>query len=67
MAYGLVHSLGTLRPITIAFREWRVIAHDFWRARSWRERLRQLFGRPGDSLAVLAAGSAHAPFLIAAG
>jgi hypothetical protein len=28
---------------------------DFWRARTWRERFRQLFGRPGDSLAALAA------------
>lgn len=59
VVYGLVHSLGTLNPITIAFREWLVIARDFWRARSWRERLAQLFGRPGDSLAAMAASRAR--------
>lgn len=66
IVYGLVHSLGTLNPLTIAFHEWVVIARDFWHARSWRERLRQLFGRPGDSLTALTASRAREPLLIGA-
>jgi sterol desaturase/sphingolipid hydroxylase (fatty acid hydroxylase superfamily) len=64
VVYGLVDSLGTLNPITITFREWLAIARDFWRAPTWRERLRQLFGRPGDSLVALAASQAREPLLI---
>ncbi len=51
IVYGLVHPVGSLNPITIAFHGWLEMARDFRRARSWRNRLRQLFGRPGDSLA----------------
>ncbi|HUH84961.1 MAG TPA: sterol desaturase family protein [Stellaceae bacterium] len=52
--YGLVHPFGCLNPFVIAFHEWAAMARDVARARSWRERLVQLFGSPGDSLA-------HAP------
>jgi len=55
IAYGLTRPLASLNPITIAFYEWLQVARDFRRARSWRLRLRQLFGRPGDGLAALAA------------
>lgn len=47
VVYGLVNSLGTLNPITIAFHEWGQIARDFRHACSWSERLGQLFGKPG--------------------
>ena len=59
LVYGLAHPLGSLNPITIALHEWLQIGRDFRRARSWRQRLRQLFGRPGEGLAELAAG--HPP------
>jgi len=49
--YGLVHPVPSRNPIRVTFHEWVAMAGDAWRARSWRERLRQLFGRPGDSLA----------------
>jgi hypothetical protein len=62
--YGLVDSLGTLNPITIAFREWLVIARNSWCARTWRERLRQLLGRPGDGVAAPAPSRAREPLLI---
>jgi sterol desaturase/sphingolipid hydroxylase (fatty acid hydroxylase superfamily) len=67
IVYGLVHPLDTLNPITIAFHEWVQIARDFRDARSWRERFRQLFGRPGDSLAALAAGGIREPLSLGAG
>lgn len=51
ITYGLVHPIGSLNPLKVLFSEWRLMAVDFWRARSWRERVRQLFGRPVDSLA----------------
>lgn len=50
IVYGLVHPIGTLNPFRIFFHEWIVMAGDFARATSWRARLQQLFGRPGDSL-----------------
>jgi sterol desaturase/sphingolipid hydroxylase (fatty acid hydroxylase superfamily) len=53
ITYGLVHPIGSLNPFRIAFHEWGAMARDFGRARSWRERLRQLFGRPGESLTSL--------------
>ncbi|MFZ1869946.1 MAG: hypothetical protein WAU49_15815 [Steroidobacteraceae bacterium] len=55
IVYGLVRPVGSLNPITIVVHEWLQMARDFRHARSWRQRLRQLFGRPGDSLAELAA------------
>jgi sterol desaturase/sphingolipid hydroxylase (fatty acid hydroxylase superfamily) len=51
IVYGLVHPIGNLNPFKILFNEWIAIARDVKRARCWRERLTQLFGRPGDSLA----------------
>jgi sterol desaturase/sphingolipid hydroxylase (fatty acid hydroxylase superfamily) len=50
ITYGLVHPIGSRNPLTIALHEWAAMARDVVRAASWRERLRQLFGRPGDSL-----------------
>jgi hypothetical protein len=61
ITYGLVHPVGSLNPVRIAFHEWGALARDLGRARSWRERLRQLFGRPGDSLASLAQGPCPRP------
>lgn len=49
IVYGLVHPIGSLNPIRIAFHEWIAIARDVWRARSWQERLRLAFGRPSGS------------------
>jgi sterol desaturase/sphingolipid hydroxylase (fatty acid hydroxylase superfamily) len=49
--YGLVHPLGSLNPLKVLFHEWIAIGRDFIRALTLRERLRQLFGRPADSLA----------------
>ena len=60
IVYGLVHPVGSLNPVTIAFHEWVQIARDVSRAGSWRERLTQLFGRPGASLSESAA-SRRAP------
>lgn len=54
IVYGLVHPIGSLDPFKIIAHEWRTMARDVRRARSWRERLRQLFGRPRDSLAISA-------------
>ncbi len=54
IVYGLVHPIGSANPVTIAFHEWGVMARDLGRARSWRARLRGVFGRPGDDLAYLA-------------
>jgi sterol desaturase/sphingolipid hydroxylase (fatty acid hydroxylase superfamily) len=51
IVYGLVHPVGSMNPFKILFNEWIAIARDVKRARSWRERLTQLFGRPSDSLA----------------
>ena len=49
--YGLVHPIGSLNPFRIAFHEWAAISRDVARARTWRDQLRQLFGRPGGVLA----------------
>jgi len=51
ITYGLVHPIGSHNPIKVALHEWGAMARDVRRARSWREKLRQLFGRPADSLA----------------
>jgi len=51
ITYGLVHPIGSLNPIRIAFSEWAAIVGDLLRARSWRERLRLAFGRPAGGLA----------------
>lgn len=51
ITYGLVHPLGSLNPFKIAFHEWIAMSRDFMRAKTWRARLRQLFGRPAESLA----------------
>jgi sterol desaturase/sphingolipid hydroxylase (fatty acid hydroxylase superfamily) len=54
IVYGLVHPVGSLNPLRITFYEWGAIARDFLQAQSWPERVRQLFGRPDESLASMA-------------
>lgn len=49
IVYGLVHPIGSLNPLTVTFHEYRVMARDFWRAQTWPQRLKQLFGRPAAS------------------
>jgi sterol desaturase/sphingolipid hydroxylase (fatty acid hydroxylase superfamily) len=44
--YGLVKPLRTHNPLVLTFHEWGDMFRDAWRARSWRERLAQLFGPP---------------------
>jgi len=46
ITYGLVHPVGSLNPMRIAFHEWGAIARDVVGARSLGEGLRQVFGRP---------------------
>lgn len=58
IVYGLVHPIGSLNPFKILFHEWIAIARDVKRAHSWRERLTQLFGKPGNSLASAASHQA---------
>jgi sterol desaturase/sphingolipid hydroxylase (fatty acid hydroxylase superfamily) len=57
LAYGLVHPVGSLNPIRIVCHEWQAIARDIVSARSWRARLKQVFGRPGESLSAMAPGA----------
>jgi sterol desaturase/sphingolipid hydroxylase (fatty acid hydroxylase superfamily) len=45
--YGLVEPVGSLNPLRILFHEWRAMAADVAAAKSWRERLSQLFRKPG--------------------
>ncbi len=47
IVYGITHPVGSFNPLRIAFHEWIAMARDFARARTWRERVGQLFGRPG--------------------
>ena len=50
IVYGLVHPIGSLNPLRVAFHEWGAMVRDVRRASSWQDRFRQLFGRPGESL-----------------
>ena len=54
IVYGLVHPIGSLNPLALTFHEWITMVRDLSRAQSCGERLRQLFGRPGESLAAQA-------------
>ncbi|MCU4118587.1 sterol desaturase family protein [Variovorax sp. N23] len=45
--YGLTTPLRTHNPLRIAFHEWGNLGRDLWAARSWRGRLRTVFGPPG--------------------
>jgi sterol desaturase/sphingolipid hydroxylase (fatty acid hydroxylase superfamily) len=66
IVYGLVHPVGSLNPFRLALNEWVAMAHDVMRARSLRDALRQLFGRPGDSFASAAAARSRPADLEAA-
>ncbi len=44
--YGLTHNINTFNPVKIAFHEWAAIAREARAARSWREALYRIFGRP---------------------
>jgi sterol desaturase/sphingolipid hydroxylase (fatty acid hydroxylase superfamily) len=57
--YGLAHPIGSLDPIKIAFHEWFAIARDVGVAGSWRERIRQAFGRPSGSFVSPVPAVAH--------
>jgi hypothetical protein len=46
IAYGLVHPVATRNPLRLTFHEWIAMVGDAIHARSWRERLICLFGRP---------------------
>lgn len=61
IAYGLVQPIGSANPVTILFHQWLAMARDVASAGSWRERLRQLFGRPGDSLNAVPAEGPRRP------
>ncbi|TWB82712.1 sterol desaturase/sphingolipid hydroxylase (fatty acid hydroxylase superfamily) [Nitrospirillum amazonense] len=50
LTYGLAHVAPSGNPLVVCLREWRAMARDVARARGVGARLRQLFGRPGDSL-----------------
>jgi sterol desaturase/sphingolipid hydroxylase (fatty acid hydroxylase superfamily) len=47
--YGLTKNLTSFNPVTIAFHEWRAIAHDVAHAPTLRAALGYLFGPPGWS------------------
>lgn len=64
--YGLVHPVGSLNPFRIVFHEWGVMARDVARARTWRERLISLFGRPGVPLMAGATLEAATPRALSA-
>ena len=44
--YGLTKNIHTYHPLRIAYHEFVDIVRDVRRARGWRNRLRQVFGRP---------------------
>jgi sterol desaturase/sphingolipid hydroxylase (fatty acid hydroxylase superfamily) len=48
-AYGIVSNLATFNPIRIGLHEWAGISHDVATAKSWPDRFRYMFGRPGWS------------------
>lgn len=45
--YGLTKNISTYNPFRIAFHEWADMFHDVISAKSWRDALRYIFGRPG--------------------
>ena len=45
--YGLTKNIQTYNPVRIAFHEWAEIMHDIFAAKSWKERWKFVFGRPG--------------------
>jgi len=49
ITYGLVQPIGSLNPLKIVFHEWVAMSRDVVRARSLRDVLRQLLGKPGNS------------------
>lgn len=49
--YGLTRNINTYNPVRIAFHEWADMVRDVGRARTWRERFRCVFGRPGAQTA----------------
>jgi sterol desaturase/sphingolipid hydroxylase (fatty acid hydroxylase superfamily) len=53
--YGLVKPLRSNNPVIIAFHEWRALARDLLRLRSWRERFACLIGPPDGNSAALSA------------
>jgi sterol desaturase/sphingolipid hydroxylase (fatty acid hydroxylase superfamily) len=56
--YGLVEPLHSYNPVWIAIHAWVALGRDLWRATSWPERARVLFGPPLAHPAVVADGAA---------
>lgn len=46
--YGITKPVGSYNPITLVFHEWKDIAKDLSKAKSWKEGRRLLFGRPSE-------------------
>lgn len=55
--YGLTKNIQSFNPVRVAWHEFAAIGGDLRRARSWRERGRYVFGRPGWSPSADAGGS----------
>ncbi|MFA9564463.1 MAG: sterol desaturase family protein [Acidimicrobiales bacterium] len=50
--YGLTKNITTYNPVRIAYHEMIDIARDVRRSRTWRDRLRSIFGPPGSGPSV---------------
>jgi hypothetical protein len=46
--YGLTKNINSYNPLRIAFHEWIDIWNDVRNAANWRQRLRYVFGPPGQ-------------------
>jgi sterol desaturase/sphingolipid hydroxylase (fatty acid hydroxylase superfamily) len=51
VVYGLTKNINSYNPFRIAFHEWIDIWHDVRQAATWKDRLRSVFGPPGDKVA----------------
>ncbi len=48
VTYGLTKNINSFNPLTVAYHESAAIVSDVIAAKSWRERLRKVFGPPGS-------------------
>jgi hypothetical protein len=44
--YGLTYPLNSQNPLQIVWHEWQRLFTDFFTVKTWRERLRVIFGTP---------------------
>jgi sterol desaturase/sphingolipid hydroxylase (fatty acid hydroxylase superfamily) len=56
LRYGLTNPILSNNPLTVAFRQWGILAAAFASATTWRLKLRALFGRPSAAMALVDAG-----------